>query len=190
MQNTLAEVELSAAAKGSHHVFGAGHAEALDELRAAQLALAQGWAKTETDDGASHVGTGLDDGEGDVRAGGLKKEGRRGTDKDEKEGKRASKGEEKSKRMNRKGSDANSESGGMTTTMTLEEETQNDIMLAKTRREANDRYFEQVNNAVVDVVKKLDGVAVAMRKVEKESRYIWSDEDSGTESISESTTGG
>jgi hypothetical protein len=73
---------------------------------------------------------------------------------------------------------------------TLEEETENDILLARTRREANDRYFEQVNNAVVDVVKKLDEVAGAMRKVEKESRDIWSEDGDGSESVTGSTTGG
>ncbi|WP_248790891.1 hypothetical protein, partial [Escherichia coli] len=44
----------------------------------------------------------------------------------------------------------------------LEEETERDIQLARKRREANDRYFEQVNRGVLDVVSKLDEVAGAM----------------------------
>lgn len=47
---------------------------------------------------------------------------------------------------------------------------------AKRRREANDKFFKKVNDGVVDVVGKLDGVAAAMAKVEKESREIWDDQ--------------
>ncbi|KAF9887488.1 hypothetical protein FE257_010205 [Aspergillus nanangensis] len=59
-----------------------------------------------------------------------------------------------------------------------DEETEKDILLARERREANDRYFDRVNNGVVDVVAKLEEVAQAMRAVERESRDIWSDSDS------------
>ena len=47
---------------------------------------------------------------------------------------------------------------------------------AKRRRQANDKFFKKVNDGVVDVVGKLDGVAAAMAKVEKESREIWDDQ--------------
>lgn len=59
----------------------------------------------------------------------------------------------------------------------LDEETERDIVLARERREANDRYFDRVNNGVLDVVAKLDEVAQAMRSVERESKDIWNDTD-------------
>ncbi len=63
MQTTLAEVELSAA-NGSH-IFGAGHAKALEELRAAQLELAKAWARSERDEVGSHGVRDDEEGEGD-----------------------------------------------------------------------------------------------------------------------------
>ncbi|MCJ1315119.1 hypothetical protein MMC15_000435 [Xylographa vitiligo] len=60
----------------------------------------------------------------------------------------------------------------------LEEETEGDILLARKRREANDRYFGRVSSGVLDVVGKLEEVAVAMGKVEKESRELWSESES------------
>src|SRR5277367_4262992 len=47
MQSTLEEVELSAV--NGTHVFGAEHNKALEELRTAQIALAQAWARSEAD---------------------------------------------------------------------------------------------------------------------------------------------
>ena len=67
----------------------------------------------------------------------------------------------------------------------LEEETENDILLARRRREANDRYFQRVNDSVRDAISKLDGVAKAMKEVERESKDLWEDGDSiDTTSIS------
>ncbi|MCJ1283877.1 hypothetical protein MMC26_003208 [Xylographa opegraphella] len=60
----------------------------------------------------------------------------------------------------------------------LEEETEGDILLARKRREANDRYFERVSAGVLDVVGRLEEVAVAMGKVEKQSRELWSESES------------
>ncbi|KAL4785128.1 hypothetical protein BJX76DRAFT_194863 [Aspergillus varians] len=60
----------------------------------------------------------------------------------------------------------------------LDEETEKDIQLARERREANDRYFDQVNSGVLDVVAKLEDVAQAMRTMEAESKDIWSEDDS------------
>ena len=60
----------------------------------------------------------------------------------------------------------------------MEQETDRDILLARKRRKANDKYFWRVRNGVLDVVGKLEEVAVAMGKVEKESREIWSDSES------------
>ncbi|KAK7208687.1 hypothetical protein V2G26_015865 [Clonostachys chloroleuca] len=48
MQATLQEVELSAS--GGTHVFGPEHDRKLNELRAAQIALAQAWARSEADE--------------------------------------------------------------------------------------------------------------------------------------------
>lgn len=58
-----------------------------------------------------------------------------------------------------------------------------DIEEARRRRETNERFFRKVGEGVVDVVGKLEGVAEAMAKVERESRDIWSGAD-GTESAS------
>ena len=60
----------------------------------------------------------------------------------------------------------------------LEEETENDILLARRRREYNDRYFQRVNDSVRDAISKLDGVARAMQEVERESKELWEDGDS------------
>ena len=59
----------------------------------------------------------------------------------------------------------------------LQDETDDDVLLARRRREANDRYFQHVNMGVLDVVKRLEVVAGALRQVEKESREIWSDSE-------------
>ena len=59
-----------------------------------------------------------------------------------------------------------------------EDETEREILLARKRREANDKYFWRVHQGVLDVVGKLEEVAAAMGKVEKESRVIWSDSES------------
>lgn len=156
MQKTLADVELSA--MNSSHVFSSGHAKALEDLRAAQLGLAQAWAKSEADEMVdeefgndtqeqSAVGTFKQGGFASAASPASKKGGSR------------SRG------------NSTSSAGGRN----LEEETERDIRLARKRREANDRYFRQVNKGVLDVVRKLDEVAGAMRRVEKESREIWND---------------
>jgi len=166
MQNTLAEVELSAA--NESYIFGAGHATALEELRTAQLALAKAWARSEQDEVGSYVAR-EDTGDDVTVPRNAPKQGQ-----PQQASSAAKKGSEKEERKK-----------------TLEEETEHDILLAKTRREANDRYFEQVNNSVLDAVAKLDQVAAAMRKVEKESRDIWSEvvDGDGTGSGSVSGTG-
>ncbi len=48
MQATLADVEINAF--NSTHVFGTAHSAALDELRDAQIQLAQAWGESGTDD--------------------------------------------------------------------------------------------------------------------------------------------
>ncbi|KAL8952601.1 MAG: hypothetical protein Q9222_001474 [Ikaeria aurantiellina] len=125
MQATLADVELNAF--NSTHVFGTSHSAALDELREAQLQLAQAW-------------------------------GRSGTEDEE-----ISEPVEKADKPDGKEKDAADE---------------DDILEARRRREANEKFFQRVREGVVDVVGRLEAVAGAMGKVEKESRDIWSSSDS------------
>lgn len=124
MQATLAEGEVSAF--HSTHVFGQAHAVALEELRAAQIQLAQAWGRD--------VGV---DGE-DVKEG------------------RTEKG------------DGDYDDG--------DDDDDGDIIVARKRREANERFFEKVREGVRDVVGRLEGVAEKMGKVERESREIWKGE--------------
>ncbi|KAL1956954.1 hypothetical protein VTO42DRAFT_6443 [Malbranchea cinnamomea] len=149
MQNTLADVELSAA--NSAHVFGENHSKALEELRVKQLALAQAWARTETEEVAEGASSGH---EGD---------GTTGTKSAASEALRS-----------------DSVGGDTGTTKAGNETTEKDILLARKRREANDRYFDRVNSSVLDVVAKLEEVAEAMRAVERASKEIWSEEGSVT----------
>jgi hypothetical protein len=58
MQNTLEEVELSASSWS--HVFGPGHSRALEELRTAQITLAQAWAKSAAEDEPDAAAKGID----------------------------------------------------------------------------------------------------------------------------------
>lgn len=59
-----------------------------------------------------------------------------------------------------------------------EPEEEEDLAEARRRRAANEKFFNRVGQGVVDVVGKLEGVAQAMAKVERESREIWSGTDS------------
>ena len=163
MQKTLADVEVSAL--NTSHVFGASHAKALEDLRMAQLSLAQTWAKSEADELHEHDHDDLVD-SANATIGKI-------------EAKSAS--PNKPRRGN---ANANA---AFTNNKNLEEETERDIQLARKRREANDRYFQQVNRGVLDVVSKLDEVAGAMRRVERESRDIW--DESTEDDISGSETG-
>ena len=123
MQNRLADVEVSAF--NSTHVFEPAHSAALDELRIAQIELANSWRKEAGDD---------DGGNGGVRD----------EEKREEEG----------------------------------DDEEADLAAARRRREANDKYFERVRGGVEDVVGKLEGIAQAMAKVERESMNIWDGSDS------------
>ncbi|KAL8971545.1 MAG: hypothetical protein Q9183_001004 [Haloplaca sp. 2 TL-2023] len=125
MQATLADVELNAFS--STHVFGPAHSAALDELREAQMQLAQAWGRSGTEDDAAPKASGQEP----------NPEGQESEDRDE-----------------------------------------DDILEARRRREANEKFFQRVRGGVVDVVGKLEAVAGAMGKVEKESRDIWSSSDS------------
>lgn len=176
MQKTLADVELSAI--NSSHVFGATHAKALEDLRAAQLGLAQAWAKSEADE---MVDEEFARDENESGAVGQSKGAFFGAPA--KPGPPGSRGNHSPKGHSRNASVASNASGAGER---MEEETERDIRLARRRREANDRYFKQVNRGVLDVVRKLDDVTTAMRRVEKESREIWN-ESSGSEDLGDVT---
>ncbi|KAI1471683.1 uncharacterized protein F4812DRAFT_188453 [Daldinia caldariorum] len=179
MQATLEEVELSAS--GGTHVFGPEHDRKLAELRAAQIKLAQAWARSEADDsietaaankvpnlkgalgeiGATATGAAL----GPTISSSVGKAAVEGTYT---EGAKSTVGTGSA----RPGS---SGTGRERLGAKLEEETEKDILLARNRREANDRYFSKIDQGVRDVVEKLEEVAIAMRAVEEETRNIWGD---------------
>ncbi|KAF2431932.1 hypothetical protein EJ08DRAFT_687180 [Tothia fuscella] len=163
MQNTLEEVELSATS--GTHVFGPDHSKALEELRTAQIALAQAWAKSEADDESSQNNT-------------AHTQEKRDTIPTNTADVLASARAEKLD-----GGAANKTSASAAGKTLLEEETENDIALARKRREANDKYFQRVNKGVEDVVKKLEEVAKAMKGVEMESKEIWDKDSVDTASI-------
>lgn len=170
MQSTLEEVELSAS--GGTHVFGPEHDKRLAELRAAQIALAQAWARNEIDTSADAASKSRADEKGsdDVRP--VTK-----TQTNETASKLAD-GEDGSKAaVNPSAARAANDNEGVEKLgLRLEDQTEADILVARKRREANDLYFEKVNNGVLDVVDKLEQVAIAMRAVEQESKdVVWGD---------------
>ncbi|KAH8899473.1 hypothetical protein GQ53DRAFT_311446 [Thozetella sp. PMI_491] len=176
MQATLEEVELSAS--GGTRVFRADHESKLAELRAAQIALAQAWARSEADDAIETMGGALGEMR-TLRAAG----GPSGADPSGVDAAAGGKGDgaaaaatDAAKSASGAGGTRPGSSGGQERLgAKLEEETEVDILLARKRREANDRYFERVNRGVLDVVAKLEEVATAMRAVEQESKDIWAE---------------
>ncbi|KAK4204797.1 hypothetical protein QBC40DRAFT_191489 [Triangularia verruculosa] len=162
MQATLEEVELSAS--GGTRVFGPDHERKLDELRMAQIALAQAWARSEADEAielAKPETTAATTSAGGAGGAGTQGEGANT------EGGKSTVG---TGSVLPGGVRPGSGRGGR-----MEEETDVDILLARKRREANDRYFKRVNQGVLDVVAKLEEVATEMRAVELESKEIWGD---------------
>ncbi|KAI5203361.1 hypothetical protein E4T39_04172 [Aureobasidium subglaciale] len=71
----------------------------------------------------------------------------------------------------------------LSTTTTL------DLNDAAKRREASDKYFAAVKGGVQEVVRKLDGVAEAMREVEMQSRDIWGGGEGESSELTESEFG-
>ena len=186
MQATLEGVELSAAggiggsSSSTARVFGPDHERKLDELRVAQIALAQAWARSEADEAIETTGGGAGEG-GAAAAAGLSEGRSVATDAPPGgAGVKSAAGTGSA----RPGSSGFGVGGGQQDRMggqKMEEETEVDILLARKRREANDRYFHRVNQGVLDVVAKLEEVAIAMRAVEQESKELWGD---GTETVS------
>ncbi len=179
MQATLEAVELSAGgttpgpnatggggAGSTARVFSPDHERKLDELRAAQIALAQAWARSEADEAieTTAVGGGVEGGsEAATDAAGAAA------------GKSTVGTASAAARPESSGFGAGQERGAGAGARRVEEETEVDILLARKRREANDRYFQRVNQGVLDVVAKLEEVAIAMREVEQESKELWGD---------------
>jgi hypothetical protein len=194
MQKTLADVELSA--MNTSHVFGPSHLHALEDLRTAQLSLAQTWAKTEADELLEHDFDTTSRNEANVGDALEAKNSAVTATLTPMPTSTPSTGRAKGQTPQTGSSPATAKDGkdgGKPSTFTnnknLEEETERDIQLARKRREANDRYFSQVNRGVLEVVSKLDEVAGAMRRVERESREIW-DESTDEEDNEDERTGG
>lgn len=158
MQSALSEVELSAMT--SEHVFGANHSEALEDLRQKQLKLAQAWARSEADEVVAGSKPGEQERQPSTKGGNTGGGGGKEQTQNTSAGAEEQATEEDIYNRN------------------LDEETERDIMLARQRREANDRYFDRVNNGVLDVVAKLEEVAQAMRAVEQQSKDVWDDTSS------------
>jgi hypothetical protein len=132
-----------------------------------QLKLAQAWARSEADDEVVDPGhSGADEASGKASS--------------------ARRGAEESKPQYDTATETSAGRGSVSH-RTLDDETEKDIHLARKRREANDRYFDRVNQGVLDVVAKLEEVAQAMRAVERESKDIWSDTESVTTTAPSST---
>jgi hypothetical protein len=167
MQKTLADVELSA--MNTSHVFGSSHLHALEELRHAQLSLAQTWAKTEADELLEHDFDNTSRNEASVGPAFDNKMSASAATPNASRGK----GTPAAGSSPATAKDGKENTSAFTNNKDLEEETERAIQLARKRREANDRYFSQVNRGVLEVVSKLDEVAGAMRRVERESREIW-----------------
>jgi len=165
MQNTLEEVELSAIKGPGMTVFGSEHTRALDELRRAQIELAQAWARSEAEENES------------------KEQQKKVQDIG------AAELVPQSGRRSRATSNVDAKQGDkLFDRIKLEEETERDIELSRKRREENDKYFEKVNKGVQEVVVKLEEVAKAMRGVESESKEIWGrGDDSGADTASVTT---
>lgn len=163
MQSALSEVELSAVT--TEHVFGEKHSQALEDLRMKHLKLAQAWARNEAEDEVVDSSRNTTDGDGISRRLDIE----------------ASIPEAMTTEK--------SPLQGRVSHNNLDEETAKDIELARKRRLANDRYFERVNQGVLDVVAKLEEVSQAMRTVERESKDIWSDSDSVTTEAPSSAAG-
>ncbi|OAA46243.1 hypothetical protein NOR_02996 [Metarhizium rileyi] len=169
MQATLEDVELSAS--GGTHVFGPGHDRKLHELRFAQIGLAQAWARSEADES---IGTSPRDNEIPLPAAELRN--LRNTFMEPYKSSVAEETEQ-ARSIDKppgEGFESNNDKFGSFGSNVIGE-TEIDIVLGRKRREANDRYFQRVNDGVIDVVARLEHVTVAMRAVEQESQDIWNE---------------
>ncbi|KAG6057458.1 hypothetical protein E4U32_005110 [Claviceps aff. humidiphila group G2b] len=146
MQNVLEGADLSAS--GGSNVFSHEHSQKLSDLRSAQIGLAQAWARSEADE-VTVMG---------IRAT-IAFSGGRDLNSDLTS--LVGSGPYQVQRMR-----TNNEENLLEPDLTGKPEI--DIILGRKRREANDRYFQRVNDGVIDVVAKLRDVTVAMHAVERE----------------------
>ncbi|KAG9572500.1 hypothetical protein KCU77_g16150, partial [Aureobasidium melanogenum] len=167
LQSTLSDIELSAGS--SAHVFGTGHAKALEELRAAQVELARAWGQTDSEDTST-----LPSKETKSPDTAQRNNSKDTTTKETQDRHQSNKEQEKQAEQNER---------KLSTATTL------DLTSAARRREASDKYFAAVKEGVAEVVRKLDGVADAMREVEMQSRDIWGDDGKDSSEMTESEFG-
>ncbi|KAG6017344.1 hypothetical protein E4U54_007512 [Claviceps lovelessii] len=165
MQATMEKVELSAS--GATHVFGSGHSQKLIELRSAQIGLAEAWARSEADEAtvmgmrdkiASSGGSDLRNALTSLVYSNV------GHAHDQVRKTRNELNGLQNERIDPSETDRT-------------EQSEMDIVLGRKRREANDKYFQRVNNGVIDVVAKLKDVTAAMHAAEQESQHVWSEGD-------------
>ncbi|KAL2265346.1 hypothetical protein VTJ83DRAFT_6446 [Remersonia thermophila] len=191
MQATLEAVELSAGGaggSGSARVFSPDHERKLEGLRAAQIALAQAWARSEADE-AIETGTAAGAAAGGAAA--VVSEGGEGKTVTADAAAAAASGGKSTAGTGSVraassgfgiGSGVGDGAGQQPRTAPagkVEEETETDILLARKRREANDRYFQRVSQGMLDVVAKLEEVAISMREVEQASKELWGEDQEG-----------
>ncbi|KAG9891582.1 hypothetical protein KCU98_g4510, partial [Aureobasidium melanogenum] len=170
LQSTLSDIELSAGS--SAHVFGTGHAKALEELRAAQVELARAWGQTDSEDTSTLPSKEAKSPDAaTAQRNNSKDTGNKETTQDRHQ---SNKEQEKQAEQNER---------KLSTATTL------DLTSAARRREASDKYFAAVKEGVAEVVRKLDGVADAMREVEMQSRDIWGDDGKDSSEMTESEFG-
>ncbi|CCX33093.1 hypothetical protein FPQ18DRAFT_82252 [Pyronema domesticum] len=152
MQHTLSEVELSNTAI----FFGPSHAKALEDLRAAQIALAQAWMIDSDEPEVGRAG-GLHGTQGS-QAGGSQAHGAQGS----------------------QGSQAHTTTGQIQGQDLKVQGTHGE---AEDKRKASEMHFNRVAQGVVEVAERLEKVAQAMRGVERESRGVWEEETIESESV-------
>ncbi|KAI6248260.1 hypothetical protein HI914_03545 [Erysiphe necator] len=172
MQRTLKEVEMSAT-KGIH-VFGTQHSKALEDLRNAQIELANAWARSESEEAiedGDRLGKGIPGISLNFNSDG-KPSRPTASSANVRLGNALDPSESESERTKEKEFDA-------------------DIIMARKRREANDRYFQRLNDNVLDVVSKLEEVSSSIRAVARESKNIWEniDVEKSNKSVHDSESG-
>lgn len=166
-------------------MFGPAHAKALEELRTAQLQLAQAWMRSECEDvldgehaelakrsfgrdveprrSADGANDGISEAGGAQQNGGVTE---------------SIPGSNVNVAMHGVGGFGGTGSGSLRGDGGMEMDT----LLARKRRELNDAHFNRVSLSVVDVIQKLESVAAAMGVVETESREMWGSEVSDASS--------
>jgi hypothetical protein len=200
LQSTLSDIELSATStstsnpSSSSHVFNLAHAQALEELRAAQVELARAWGQTSTFElDATTTGGVKRDKNQDIEAAesnaGIDNTLTRETQSKEGDVMEREKEDFKSGGSSSSNTDATrlyqaaysntTHSNTTHSNTTHSTTTSGDMTQATLLRQTSDTYFTAVKQGVAQVVQKLNVVSKAMREVELQSRDIWGDDDDG-----------